>query len=625
MENLSLKLSKIVGTQGQKIWSQVYTFTPQEEEKLKKRGTLVAVFSYVLEEETETASIGREILQRMQEEYFGEEETPILKRLTLAVRKIAGEFPGLEITAAVQVKNLLYLALSRGEVWLKRDELLGRIIKSDKVIVNGSGFLKTGDLLILGTNSFFELISPGVLRGALESSDPQEAVEALTPLVHGQETASGVSAIIGKIEKVEPEFQEVVEEIVEARELPVKDFSSQQDQGTSLVSRVKGKIPRFSLGAVLRRRNSQEVKNRKMFFLVAVILIALLGISLFFGAKKRTDSETLQKYNQTYQEASQLLEQGQALITLNPVQARDLLSQAKEKVNILQALKIEKSKTDDLQNGVETAMSKVFKEYQLTDVPVFLDLTLVSPDVKGDQLALSGTYLAILDQQNKRVLGADLGSKSTEILAGGSNLSDTKLITSDSNSVLVLEKDGVAQVQIKGKNVQKGKVKTDSGWGEIKSLKEFGGNLYLLDTGRDEIWRYSATESGFSSSGQAWFKEPNSNLTKAIAMSIDGSIWVLTSDGKILKYTQGAPVGFTISGLVKPFSNPSVLYTDDSINNLYVSDKGNQRIVVLDKSGAYQAEYAWSGIADVSDMVVSESGKKILLLSGSKVYGIDLR
>ena len=108
-------------------------------------------------------------------------------------------------------------------------------------------------------------------------------------------------------------------------------------------------------------------------------------------------------------------------------------------------------------------------------------------------------------------------------------------------------------------------------------------------------------------------------------MAIDGSIWLLRQDGKILKFSQGSPEAFGVAGLDKPFSSPSVIYTDSEAENLYILDKGNSRIVVLTKGGEYQGQYIWEGIKEASDMVVSEKEEKIFLLSGEKIYKIDIK
>ena len=72
-------------------------------------------------------------------------------------------------------------------------------------------------------------------------------------------------------------------------------------------------------------------------------------------------------------------------------------------------------------------------------------------------------------------------------------------------------------------------------------------------------------------------------------------------------------------------ADPTQIYTDDDSENLYLLDKGNSRIVVVAKSGEFEASYLWEGIPNVEAIVASEEEKKIFLLEGSKIYEIELK
>lgn len=637
MKSLSMKLAKIVGTPTLKNWSQVYTFFPEDEVKRKQRGTLLAVLFFSFSSSTEeTTATGREILLRLHEEYYGQTQEPVLERLTKTIEKVCQEFSTeeqrLEIVAAVQLENILYLAsFGAGEVWLKRGGALGKVLEGrEKEGQNASGFVEEEDLIVLGTAFFFQTLGEGVFRAALENNQPDEAVEFLTPLIHSGEAASGAAALIGKVESA----QELTPEEDKGEVVPAEDISKEKPTGsfTRFVAKVRGKLPQLSLGAIYVRRTDEEKKNRRTFFIVAIILISLLAVSLFFGAKKRNQNSKYQQFTQAYSETLELLNEGKALVVLNPLQSRELLFQAKAKLAEIEKLEVETLKTEELKGQIEAVLGQVYKEYQLSEVPIFTDLTLVTAEGRGDSLALSQGSLAVLDRSKNRILTIDTARKSAEVLVGGGAIEAASSLAISEEKVFVLEKEGVAEIEIKSKKMERGKIETDEGWGEIGAIKAYAGNLYLLDKGKSQIWRYTAGDDGFGAR-QSWFgKSTPPNLQDTISMTIDGSIWLLSDEGKILKFIQGAPAVFGLSGLAKAFSDPLVIYTDNEAQFLYILDKGNGRVVVLAKSGDYQAEYIWpaspqggEGIKDVSDMVVSEAEGKIFLLAGSKVYEINLR
>ncbi|MDP3955123.1 MAG: hypothetical protein Q8Q15_02040, partial [bacterium] len=186
MQNLTARVTKIVGTPNPKNWSQVYTFFPDDEEKKQKRGSLLTVLTLTTEvDEDEITSVGREILSRLHEEYYGETSSPIFEKITQTLEKISQEYTtkdgSLELVAAVLAGPVLYVAASeKGEVWLSRQGHLARIlVGEEEKSVSASGNLEENDLVVLGTASFFKVCPVGVLKAAIETGDTIESLNTL--------------------------------------------------------------------------------------------------------------------------------------------------------------------------------------------------------------------------------------------------------------------------------------------------------------------------------------------------------------------------------------------------------------------------------------------------------------
>ena len=107
-------------------------------------------------------------------------------------------------------------------------------------------------------------------------------------------------------------------------------------------------------------------------------------------------------------------------------------------------------------------------------------------------------------------------------------------------------------------------------------------------------------------------------------MTIDGSVWVGTTKGQILHFTQGQVNPFVPQGVDPALGNEIHVYTTDDTKNVYLLDADNSRVVVLDKNGVYLAQYRWTG-GRPRDFVVSEENKKILLLIDGKIYSVGLQ
>ena len=80
-----------------------------------------------------------------------------------------------------------------------------------------------------------------------------------------------------------------------------------------------------------------------------------------------------------------------------------------------------------------------------------------------------------------------------------------------------------------------------------------------------------------------------------------------------------------MTGLGMSLSNPSRIYTNLNDDNLYILDNGNSRIVVLDKNGNYKSQYQAAVLKAAKDFEVLEQNKIVYVLSGGKVYEINLK
>ena len=132
-------------------------------------------------------------------------------------------------------------------------------------------------------------------------------------------------------------------------------------------------------------------------------------------------------------------------------------------------------------------------------------------------------------------------------------------------------------------------------------------------------------EGGYGAK-QNWLGQGVSpDLSKIISWTIDGSIWLLAQDGEILKFTQGKPDAFSITGVNPPLINPIAIYASDTTEFLYILDPGRKRIVVLEKNGSYSAQYFAETIGQAKDLAVFEDQGRIIFLTGSQLLSIELK
>lgn len=164
----------------------------------------------------------------------------------------------------------------------------------------------------------------------------------------------------------------------------------------------------------------------------------------------------------------------------------------------------------------------------------------------------------------------------------------------------------------------------DPEWGNISDIFGFSGNLYALDTGKNQIWKYAPTESGFTGKLE-YLQSPNSELRLGKKLMIDYSVWVLTSEPGILKFTAGNEDYFALSGLSSPLTQIDSIFVPEELDAVFILDKSTNRILVTKKNGEYLAQYINPEFSKVSDLFLDEKQKLIYLLIENKIYTTPLR
>lgn len=646
---MKIEIAKLVGKSNNQMWAQVHSFFPEGEKR--KWGALVAAVGLRLkEEEVDLAAVGGEIIKRLHESYYGSGDGASLEHLKETLRKINEEFSnGLEVTLVCGVMQttaeIFYGAvLGKGRVMLRREgELVvllgGYKVASSREIEGVSGHLKEDDVVILGSEDLFTAFEEGETWKAIGSLKQVEAmVDQVAPWVHRLEEAVVAGVFVG-IEREAEQGDEI--EAVGAEEESPSESLRQRVKNTGFLSRrsVSQMTSRVWLGLKRFRvrqtsevvRTEEEVKERrrKLIGTVAILLMMLLLMSLGFAQiKQRTSVES-----RAFEEVKEIVElktaESKSLKDINNLRARTLLLEAEQIVSEYKRREGRYKKSEEWINAKQAELEVMIAQLiQIKQVEggVFLDLNLVREGSSGSEMDFDGENLLVLDSQAEVVLAIKIDSKKAEVVGGGDLLRGATLTAVYFKRGFVVSDRGVVELDLKNKTsaVVIDSSGDNANWGEIGQIDVFGGNLYLLDKGKSEIYRYRGIEGGFGTK-QDWLGAGvGPDYSKVVSMAIDGSIWLMTESGKIERYTQGTGKVVEILGLDKPFSEAEAIYADEESEWVYILDKGNSRVVRINKEGEYESQWRWDRLSEMTDMVVSEKAGKILLLGESTIYEIEI-
>ena len=612
---VSLSFAKLVATPTETAWSQAYN-----------AGNLFVCLSLKVEEVTEDISlhsIGKDLFNVLQSEFFTlqEKNTASIK---MAIQTSLENLPPhvqIDLTIAFFRDTTLFVFIAgSGKIILKRGTKVGTLLTKNDVYdgssTSASGFIENSDTVILETGQFAQGISQETIVQALELALPNDIVEALSPEIHKQDNGAQAAIVIscqGILTKPEEDPEEPEEdrtlgslyaeephhgnepeqehehsneqlherEYEQASELqPESEHELDDSEEPMPQHHRKLKMPKLHFKFAPHHLNLNH--RRKLFLNIALIIAVLLILSIFFTVKKYNDDKEKQIFQSVYPTAQQYYSEGKGLETVNASLSQNSYQKAE---NLLK-------------NG-ETKLDKNSTYYQQV-------ADLLSQVENAQQGTTSGQATNATATQ----------APAHSLLATEQTMSNGLAFGQDDNDVYMITNSAIATIS-KTDGSTKDIIKNNSDWAAPLAVVPYEGNIYVLDQ-KKGLLKYVQGGSGFGK--DHYFTASAPDLSTAVGMAIDGSVWLLFKDGTISQYTKAVSNGLTITGLTKPLSNPTKIVTDITMGNMYVLDRGNSRIVEFDKNGKYQNAYDSSILANASDFDVSETDKTFLILSAGKVW-----
>ena len=162
------------------------------------------------------------------------------------------------------------------------------------------------------------------------------------------------------------------------------------------------------------------------------------------------------------------------------------------------------------------------------------------------------------------------------------------------------------------------------GWGAASEVEVYLDRLYVADPDTDEIYRYAPGQ--YTEPGQPWFLPTTQvNLQGLRTVRIDGDIWVLLDDGKVLRYRGGEQVPYSLDDSVARPTDPVDLYVSQQGDNaIYIADAADERVLLFAKeTGAYLGQYqAADGrpLRGLRGIFIDEARELIFLLTDEALY-----
>jgi len=531
--------------------------------------------------------------------------------------QISTALPHLDSFAACFLKNnILYIQTRRGALYIKRENNVSKIIDGDK---NASGYAQENDVIFLTLAPLAILTQNLVIEKLQNANDPSEIVESIkSEMDVEKDVDSSFATIIFTIkedllsEEVVPPADlsfdntpAVADDV--AQPLPQEDVKVSK---LSFVQQLLAKIPPIPL----------ESTRKKILFASVIILFFILLWSVVFGFKRRQKAQALERINVSKEVIDQKLLEAQDVSILNLARSQILILEARQEFATLEknvGTQVPEEMSQ-LKDKIAIAEKDIVKKEEKKP-EVFFDLQLIKKEAMADALYKQDSVAFMLNGSAGEVYVLDLEKKSIKTIKknefkGATDIAATKvyepLVYHPQRGVMLVRGEKVIEA-----------VKKDDEWGTISDMATFNSNLYIVDSKKDEIYKYLVAQDGYTTKSSYVKGGESIALSDAATISIDSALYV-TSGNKVFKFLSGIKQDFSVSLPNKEGIVFDKIYTAEDVSKLYLLNKGSGTLFVLSKTGEYEKQIDSAILKKADDFAVSQNTKSIYILVGSKLYSL---
>lgn len=628
--NQDILLSKIVPNPTDNTWTQAYT-------------TLNVYITLSIEKETTQTPVtayGKEVLEKLQREFFALDEKTlenIKKAVSNVTKNIEEEYNYSIIVGAISADVLYIVIASEGQVVIKRGEKVGVVATGVKNELRGfSGKLKHDDIIILETGDFNKKIPTEEISQQLESNDVLQIAENITPLIH--ESSKGTEgAIILQFKNlqaahlsddtaVEDIEDTTVDEITDEKPYqqeeekeeyqenlwtkPTKEAVAEEDNNPDTLNDYisepkKRRLPSISIPKI-------NIASKKLIIIGAILLLVLvLAGGIFYQINSSNNAKAEAEFAKVYDPAKAKFDEAVELESLNKTLALEefnvALQMTDEALANFNEGTSQHKRLADLKSQIQTRISELGGGGSAKNVREFVK---TSDEIKSiTSITAKGGTLLVLDSTGQQVATISEDGKIDKTYDIETN---AKFISADDRYIYAM---GDTVVSIDRGN---GNVKEVMDEIEGESFDIFGSNLYTLGDG--DVLKYVAP----AYQGTSYFTDEPNFDSNPIDITISGPIFVLKENGSVDRFTRGAQDDFELNGLTAPISSDSKIYADPDLENIYIMDVKNQRVVVFNDEGEFVTQYEGSFIKGATSFAINEENEIGYVVKNNVVYGFDL-
>ena len=489
--------------------------------------------------------------------------------------------------------TILYLkTVGMGEIVIKRKNNVATLLSGDS---SASGYFERDDVFVFTTSHFLDLVGGGEeLKKIFDHKSPHQVVDDVASRFKAQGDQGAVAIFV--------HFTLSEESVA----------GGVEESETIIAPRSFIDQTRESLAVYYARFGRRKILTGITVLVIFLILLWSVVLSYY----RRSNAEASEKINLARQFITQKLTEAEETAFFNMDSAIASITEGRQRLSEIKAAYPKRKEIEELEKQIAAAESKILKKEEAKEEE-FFDLTVDNKAAKGDRLYLEGDTALILDKTNGNLYELSLDKKSLDKTTSPDLKKATLISSYEGSKYFYVPGQGVYTFDEEGK--VKRVINQDKDWGVVKDLAAFNANLYVLDTGKDEVYKYAGTEDGFGAKASYFASGQATDLSFASNLIIDGSLYI-GGGGSIIKFTSGLRDGF---GMSLPEGNVGItrVFTSKDLDSVYAWDKKSGTVYVMDKEGGFDRQVKSEILTKATDLTVYNDA--IYVLVNSKIFKVE--
>lgn len=372
-----------------------------------------------------------------------------------------------------------------------------------------------------------------------------------------------------------------------------------------------------------RRERIRNVSMISKILFISLILLAIIFLGSIVYIKIRENKEAkLAQYESAIQTIMDKKDEAEAkLLYGEDAKALSILEETGKLIEILSKdTEEEQNKYQELKNLNDDILNKLQKMNSV-ETEIVADFTDKKPKHELQMITNLGDDIFAYSYDDEDIYLANLISKDIQVKNHDNqkNLIDADTPKEDDKIIFLAKNNTVFEYTKSTQSLSSKDISFPVNDVNLTNLAIYNRRIYVLSPDTEQIYKHTPTQTGYDR-GVAWISKKSNSLKNAISLAVDGNIFVLTSDAKILNFYSGEERNFEIQGIHPELQNPTKIWTYTDSDYLYILEPSSKRVVLLDKDGNFIEQYTTNEWKEPTDMLVDEDNKVVYVLDDNKIY-----